>query len=266
MQPRGIGRIRVFLLLAKLRLASLASVAPPVAGIRAGLAALRQPVLILGGAFLLFFVALIALPRLHAYLVRPVSAPVAGPPVAAVPEPAAETPARTPFSRETLAGRGGFRRPETPAGAIEPVDGRSFRAGERVYALAGIDAPGGQAVCRDGEGRLWACGLQARAAINNRIKEGGLACLQAARGAAAEAGFTCDVAGEDLALWLVRHGWARPAASGSMALHRAAEEARAAKSGLWNGDWTLIRGIAPAPPEAAEPDSGTAPRQGAGGN
>jgi endonuclease YncB( thermonuclease family) len=223
---------------------------------RALLVSLRQPALILGAAFILFFAAFLVLPRLHQRFAAPEPVPVMReaaikPPETAPPE------AVTPFSPQSFGARAGFRQSLEIAPPFDIVDGRSVRHGARIIALAGIAAPAAPAVCRDDDGRLWACGLQARAALNNRIRDGAIACRQAAGGA----DWTCDAGGEDLALWLVSRGWARPDAGGGMALHRAVEEARQAKLGLWNGGWMIIRSLAPAAEsgDGATPDPASAP-------
>src|SRR3954451_14566669 len=69
-------------------------------------------------------------------------------------------------------------RPVEPAGVLPPdqpvelsppfliVDGLTFTDGLNTYRLEGLTGPPATAACRNDAGHLWACGLQARAALN----------------------------------------------------------------------------------------------------
>jgi endonuclease YncB( thermonuclease family) len=126
------------------------------------------------------------------------------------------------------------------------IDGLTFAAGRITIRLSGVEGPPATAACKDEGGLLWACGLQARAALNNEIRKQNLSCTPVtALGSVIEA--TCRVEGSDLAQRLLSAGWARPL--GNQAGRDAADEAQRVKRGLWNGNWSLVeRGTNPNAP------------------
>jgi endonuclease YncB( thermonuclease family) len=116
------------------------------------------------------------------------------------------------------------------------VDGITFKTGFDTYRLKDVSGPPATAACRGEDGHLWACGLRARAALNNAIQHGQLTCIpaQSAVDGAIEA--ACTVEGRDLGGQLVKQGWARPLGETYMSETRAAERDR---RGLWNGGWVF---------------------------
>jgi endonuclease YncB( thermonuclease family) len=116
------------------------------------------------------------------------------------------------------------------------VDGITFKAGLDTYRLKDLRGPPATAACRGDDGHLWACGLRARAALNNAIQHGRLTCMPSrlASDGAVEAG--CTVKGRDLGGQLVKQGWARPLGETYASETRAAEHDR---RGLWNGGWAF---------------------------
>jgi endonuclease YncB( thermonuclease family) len=128
---------------------------------------------------------------------------------------------------------------------LRSIDGASFRDGERIVRLAGVEAPRANEVCLDGEER-WSCGLQARAALHNTVANRSLSCQP--RGRSADGGVTAACRLEardalpagDVAHLLVRQGWARPMPDGDAALAADMAKAKAAGAGLWRGDWRIV--------------------------
>lgn len=122
------------------------------------------------------------------------------------------------------------------------ADGITFGPeGATKTRLAGLEGPARDAVCNDREGRPWACGLQARAALNNITRQQKLVCDPAGAPSAAIVPARCR--GEvDVARELVLAGFARPTGP-EPALDTAVEEARGAERGLWNGGWTIRTAI-----------------------
>lgn len=119
---------------------------------------------------------------------------------------------------------------------VIPVDTRSFESEGRVYTIADMVPPAFEAVCFDAQRNLWACGRYARAALFNRIRNGTLAC----RLKEGSIFYTCRHNGEDVAQWMIRQGWARPAPGSPLDYAGAASDAEAEKAGLWNGNWTFV--------------------------
>ncbi len=134
---------------------------------------------------------------------------------------------------------GGLRvEPYRIAWPYDIADGLTFGPeGALKTRLAGLEGPARDAVCNDRNGQPWACGLQARAALNNVTRRQNLLCDPVAppAGGAVPARCRGDL---DLARELVLAGFARPS-SRDPTLEAAAEEARRAERGLWNGGWTI---------------------------
>lgn len=128
---------------------------------------------------------------------------------------------------------------------LRSIDGASFRDGERVVRLAGVEAPRAHDICLDGALR-WSCGLQARAALHNTVANRSLTCQP--RGLSADGGVIAECRLEaggmlpagDLARLLVRQGWARPMPDSTAALAADMDKAKAAGAGLWRGDWHIV--------------------------
>jgi endonuclease YncB( thermonuclease family) len=126
------------------------------------------------------------------------------------------------------------------------VDGHRFTAGRWAITLKDITAPHRDAICLDKDGMLFACGLQARAALNNLLRKGKATCHVRLPPIYGRFESTCQVADGDLAAAMVAQGWARPVAEAEDRLTAAMETARKAEAGLWNGGWRL-RTAAPVP-------------------
>lgn len=125
--------------------------------------------------------------------------------------------------------------PYTFGAPIQIDDGLTFGPEKAVRTrLSGLTGPGRDAVCRDKDDRLWACGLQARAALNNLIAARQVRCTPTApSGSVVPA--TCTVDGVDLGRRLVELGYARSDVDHLAEMDRA----RAANAGMWNGGWRL---------------------------
>lgn len=118
------------------------------------------------------------------------------------------------------------------------ADGLTFGPEGAVKTrLAGLEGPPRDAVCNDRDQRPWACGLQARAALNNITRRQALLCnpLGAPQGGLIPARCAGEI---DVARELVLAGFAR-ASVPDPRLEQAEDEARQAQRGLWNGGWTV---------------------------
>jgi endonuclease YncB( thermonuclease family) len=122
-------------------------------------------------------------------------------------------------------------------------DGISFASGDVTVTLAGLATVPRDAVCFNDAKLQWACGLWARAALNNLLRGAEATCFGDRHGAQ-PVQVSCRVRGTDLAATLVRAGFARPLDGTAFAADIAV--ARAGRLGLWNGEWT-IREAQPSP-------------------
>ncbi len=121
---------------------------------------------------------------------------------------------------------------------FEITDGLTFGPEGAIRTrLAGLEGPPRDAVCSDRDGRPWACGLQARAALNNITRRQDLDCepVGPSDGEVVVARCRGEV---DVARELVLAGFAR-SADRDPALEAAEDEARREGRGLWNGGWTV---------------------------
>lgn len=119
-------------------------------------------------------------------------------------------------------------------------DGLTFSAGSIAIRLEGLDGPSARTTCRDGNGHPWACGLQARAALNNALRARKAVCTPGDASTDGVPQAVCTVDGRDIRRKLVAEGWARPVGADAESYEQAQEEARAAGRGLWNGGWTVL--------------------------
>lgn len=171
-----------------------------------------------------------------------------------VPAPPEKTPAETEdtpdisvLSRQALAGKVTFRRQTILEPPFQPVEARIFKNDAQTVILGGIDGPGALAVCEDENKALWACGLQARSALYNLIRLENVRCEPFALDDAGHATATgpapskCFSRGLNVAVELVRAGFARPVGLPDRAMANAEEEARAAVRGMWRGGWRVVR-------------------------
>jgi len=212
-----------------------------------------------GAITLLLAVAGLIAYSLYAARLRERPEPVVDIPVARpVPatEPAVENAAPerlTPYSGRDFGMRSGFRPSLVVAGPFEPIAADVFTTETRAFALDGIEGPPASAICLGDGNRLWACGLQSRAALIGLIRDKEPMCQLVSGKPGSKprdpgtGRWNCSVDGVDLALRLVEGGWARPTTRNESALLAALESARAARRGLWEGGWTIVRVPATAP-------------------
>jgi endonuclease YncB( thermonuclease family) len=151
---------------------------------------------------------------------------------------------------------------------INPVDTRTFESDGHIVVIADMETPAFETVCKDTSRYLWACGLQARAQLFNRIRTGVLECRPKttydALGKPVPSGWMCQHNGEDVALWMIRTGWARPASGSPLHYAEAASEAQREGRGLWNGGWNVVAPqlAPPRPPDPGAKPAARKPRQG----
>ena len=125
--------------------------------------------------------------------------------------------------------------------------GEVERHGQR-FALAGIAVTDPDETCGEGAAQ-WPCGRMALTAIRRFVRMRTLLCEPVTTEDAAAGRVNCTLGGEDIASWLVTHGWARS----GLPVHAEAEEA-AKEAGL--GLWSPCRpGIAPGLTQASISDA-----------
>jgi endonuclease YncB( thermonuclease family) len=123
----------------------------------------------------------------------------------------------------------------------EVDDGLTIRTERQLVRLAGLEGPSAEAACLDPAGRLWACGLQARAALYNAIRGEDVLCRPVEPAGGPIPVVECSVGKDDLARILVAKGFARPTVERGAPIRRALDDAKRDNLGLWNGGWAIRR-------------------------
>lgn len=136
-----------------------------------------------------------------------------------------------------------FATAETVIGRASVIDGDTIEIrGDRIR-LAAIDAPERGQNCRDAKNATYRCGSAASFALADRIGAANVRCEGSRRDRFGRLIAECFLGRESLNGWMVEQGWALAYRRYGGERHAAAEaRARAAKRGVWQGEFT--------PPEA----------------
>lgn len=131
------------------------------------------------------------------------------------------------------------------AGYAKLVDGDSLFVGGREVRLQGIDAPEGRQTCTTRDGKSWPCGEEARRQLARLVDGRDVSCTSLESDQHGRLLGRCTAGNTELNREMVRSGYAL-AYGGFEAEER---EARAARRGLWSGeferprDWRRNHGI-----------------------
>jgi endonuclease YncB( thermonuclease family) len=123
--------------------------------------------------------------------------------------------------------------------ALHIADGDSFALGPRKLRLQGIDAPELHQSCKNAAGQLWPCGRAAQASLELMLTQPGLACDAEAHDRYARSLAYChSQRTADIAAAQVAEGFAISAIWwGTRSYGDEEDAARAAKRGIWQGDF-----------------------------
>jgi endonuclease YncB( thermonuclease family) len=143
---------------------------------------------------------------------------------------------------------------ERIAGRPKITDGDSFEIRDTSIRLYGVDAPEGRQPCTRG-GREWACGEEAARRLRELVGSGDVVCTKRDVDDYGRVVAQCSRGGVDLAAEMARSGLAVAYRRYSSAYVDEESEARAARRGLWAGEFT--------PPEQWRHDDGAARREAA---
>ncbi|MBX5159369.1 MULTISPECIES: thermonuclease family protein [unclassified Rhizobium] len=162
----------------------------------------------------------------------------AQPPAPPSPRPAdgtAPKPADIAPPAETAAGQAAnpsAKKPmELTRPAVENAGMLSF--GERRLQLAGVVPTPADRICGPA-GRQWPCGMMAKTALRQLLRNRSIACDIDPAEWKEMATTACRLGTQDLGAWLAENGWAEVAAGSPLA--SAAEKARQAGKGLYGDD------------------------------
>lgn len=126
------------------------------------------------------------------------------------------------------------------AGLAQVIDGDSLMVGAVEVRLFGIDAPEYRQTCRR-DGKDWACGQAAAAALAEKVKGVKVACAERDKDRYGRVVAECFVAGESLNAWMVREGRALAYRRFSWEFVGQERIAVAKKRGIWGAQFTEPR-------------------------
>lgn len=119
-------------------------------------------------------------------------------------------------------------------GLATVMDARTLLLGGHALRLYGISVPDTQAMCTDGDGRPWACGMAARAALSYLVQRYRITCQVVGFGVDRVAWARCQRADGDLAELLVLQGYAVSNTDQDDSYVAAEAVARASNAGMWS--------------------------------
>ena len=126
---------------------------------------------------------------------------------------------------------------ERIAGRAAIIDGDSFEIGSAGVRLFGIDAPEGRQSCTRG-GREWACGTEAERKLRSLIGGRTITCTRRDVDSYGRIVAVCRSGAADLSAEMARSGFATAYRRYSSDYVDEENEARAARRGIWAGDFT----------------------------
>lgn len=138
---------------------------------------------------------------------------------------------RPPLSELSLAlpPKQGVAEPTLLYRAIAVAAGR-IEAHGHVVELPGIRIVEPDRVCRDADGRIWACGMVARTAFRNWLRGRAVECTVAEPPSRETVTSACRLGKKDVGEWLVENGYAEASAGGPYG--EAEDTARAERRGI----------------------------------
>ncbi len=129
--------------------------------------------------------------------------------------------------------------PPTIAGRASVIDGDTLEIHDRRIRLWGVDAPEGGQSCDGADGAGYACGRLSANRLDQHLRDKTVSCFEEDTDRYGRMVARCEVDGEDVGAWLVRHGYAvgyDRYAGGAYVREEAA--ARQARAGVWAGRFT----------------------------
>jgi endonuclease YncB( thermonuclease family) len=146
-----------------------------------------------------------------------------------------------------LAASAAFPQGQQIIGIPSVIDGDTIEIHGKRIRLFGIDAPEDGQQCSRPDGNRWRCGQHAALALQDHIGRRPVTCEQCDIDRYGRIVARCTLAGEDMNAWLVANGWAAAYTRYSRDYVRDEAEARAARRGIWSGDfvvpWEWRRGM-----------------------
>jgi endonuclease YncB( thermonuclease family) len=124
-------------------------------------------------------------------------------------------------------------------GVASVIDGDTIEIRGVRIRLHGIDAPESRQLCTRTTGEQWRCGQRASLALADMIGRSTVSCDPRDTDRYGRTVAVCRVRGLDLNGWMVIQGWAVAYRRYSKDYMRAEDQARAAKRGIWAGQFQM---------------------------
>ena len=124
-------------------------------------------------------------------------------------------------------------------GVASVIDGDTIEIHGVRIRLHGIDAPESRQLCTRPTGERWRCGQQASLALSDQIGRSTVSCDPRDTDRYGRTVAVCSSRGLDLNGWLVIQGWAVAYRRYSRDYVRAEDQARAARRGVWSGQFDM---------------------------
>ena len=122
-------------------------------------------------------------------------------------------------------------------GRASVIDGDTIEIHGQRIRLWGIDAPESRQPCYIA-GMYWPCGRRAAFALSDELGQKTVTCNARDRDRYHRIVAICSLAGEDIAAWLVRNGWALDWPRYSHGAYAAEQDQAAnASRGMWQGEF-----------------------------
>lgn len=124
------------------------------------------------------------------------------------------------------------------SGRFTAVDGDTIARGGERFRLIGIDAPELAQMCQRSDGG-WACGTEAKAYVQDLLRNGAVECFGSDRDRYGRLLVRCDVEGRDLAGAVVAAGYA--VTTEFLLFSREQAQAQNERAGIWGGTFEQPR-------------------------
>ncbi|MBD1547078.1 thermonuclease family protein [Roseibium aggregatum] len=117
------------------------------------------------------------------------------------------------------------------------IDAGTLGTEDLVVRIAHVNALKADETCVSRVGGTWPCGARARTALRGLVRMFTVVCQKTEDLGPRQIAATCTRRKIDIGEWLVRYGWAAPAATAPEPYAALAQEAKKHKRGKWQAEW-----------------------------